>query len=139
MHCKLDQLHANKFDYHAICRQLSYLLADNLISYLQEDNSISYLLADNSVICMLRLRSLFCIVLVSHVLPEIGNKTVIGFDFGFVCLKCTTNNYRTKFFATCKITNVFVRVVNLAGNYYLDIDNSAYHKNLIQVTAYYYS
>ena len=36
----------------------------------------------------------------------------------------------------CKIINVSVRVISLAfgsaDNSYLDIDNSAYHKNLIQ-------
>ena len=37
----IDQLHADKCDYHAICRQLSYLLVDN------------------SAICMLSLCLLF--------------------------------------------------------------------------------
>ena len=47
------------------------------------------------------------------------NKTISGFGF-----------------MICKIINVSVRVINLAfgsaDNSYLDIDNSAYRKNLIQ-------
>ena len=46
------------------------------------------------------------------------------------------SNYRIRFFVICKIINLSVRVIWLAfgsaDNSYLDIDNSAYHKNLIQ-------
>ena len=34
----IGQLHADKCDYHAICRQLNNLLADNWISYSLANN-----------------------------------------------------------------------------------------------------
>ena len=37
----IGKLHADKYDYHAVCKQLSYLLADNSISYLLADNSVN--------------------------------------------------------------------------------------------------
>ena len=51
-------------------------------------------------------------------------------------LKCIIKQLSDSVFVICKIINLSVRVIWLAfgsaDNSYLDIDNSAYHKNLIQ-------
>ena len=51
-------------------------------------------------------------------------------------LKCIIKQLSDSVFVICKIINLSVRVILLAfgsaDNSYLDIDNSAYHKNLIQ-------
>ena len=51
-------------------------------------------------------------------------------------LKCIIKQLLDSVFVICQIINVSVRVIRLAfgsdDNFYLDIDNSAYHKNLIQ-------
>ena len=56
--------------------------------------------------------------------------------FGFTHLKCTIKQLLDSVFVMCKIINVSVRVISFAfssaDNPYLDIDNSVYHKNLIQ-------
>ena len=66
---------------------------------------------------------------------EIYNKTIIGFSFWFFPLEL----YKTIIvFGLCDMQNYqcFGRSISLAfgwaGNSYLDIDNSAYHKNLMQ-------
>ena len=50
-------------------------------------------------------------------------------------LKCIIKQLSDSVFVICKIINLSVRVIWLAfgsaDNSYLDIDNSAYHKNLI--------
>ena len=76
----------------------------------------------------------------SHVyyfLLEIYDKTIIlNLVYGFLHLKCIIKQLLDSVFVICKIINVSVRVISLAfglaDNSYLDIDNSAYHKNLIQ-------
>ena len=77
-------LHAEKCNYHAICRQLRYLLADNLIGYS---------IADNSFICMLSLQCLFFIVLVAMFIFAAWEthitKTIIGFVFCDLTLTLT--------------------------------------------------
>ena len=54
----------------------------------------------------------------------------------FLRLQCIIKQLSDEVFVTRKIINVSVRVICLvfgsADNSYLDIDNSAYHKNLIQ-------
>ena len=54
----------------------------------------------------------------------------------FLRLQCIIKQLSDSVFVICKIINVSVRVICLASgsadNSYLDIDNSAYHKNLIQ-------
>ena len=56
--------------------------------------------------------------------------------YGFLQLKCIVKQLLDSVFVICKIINVSVRVISLAfgsaDNSYLDIDNSAYHKNRIQ-------
>ena len=51
-------------------------------------------------------------------------------------LQCIIKQLSDSVFVVCKIINVSVRVIchafGSADNSYLDIDNSAYHKNLIQ-------
>ena len=60
----------------------------------------------------------------------------------FLRLQCIIKQLSDSVFVICKIINVSVRVTCLAfgsaDNSYLDIDNSAYHKNLIQY-CYYFS
>jgi hypothetical protein len=50
--------------------------------------------------------------------------------------KCNIKQLLNSVFAICKIIKVSVSVISLAfgsaDNAYLDLDNSAYHKNLIQ-------
>ena len=54
----------------------------------------------------------------------------------FLRLQCIIKQLSDSVFVICKIINVSVRVICLAfgsaDNSYLDSDNSAYHKNLIQ-------
>ena len=56
--------------------------------------------------------------------------------YSFPQLTCIIKQLLDSVFVICKIINVSVRVINLAfgsaGNSHLDIDNSAYHKNLIR-------
>ena len=56
--------------------------------------------------------------------------------YGFLHLKCIIKQLLDSVFVICQIINVSVRVISLtfgsADNSYLDIDNSAYHKNFIQ-------
>ena len=56
--------------------------------------------------------------------------------YGFLHLKCIVKQLLDSVFVICQIINVSVRVISLAfgsaDNSYLDTDNSAYHKNLIQ-------
>ena len=68
-----------------------------------------------------------------------GLKSMIKqFDlvYGFRHLKCIIKQLLDSVFVICKIINVSVRVISLAfgsaDNSYLDIDNSAHHKNLMQ-------
>ena len=58
------------------------------------------------------------------------DKTIIEFSLWFSPLEMY--NKLDLVFVMCKIINVSVRVISLADNSYLDIDNSAYHKNFIQ-------
>ena len=54
----------------------------------------------------------------------------------FLRLQCIIKQLSDSVFVICKIINVSVRVICLAfgsaDNFYREIDNSAYHKNLIQ-------
>ena len=63
-------------------------------------------------------------------------KQLMNLVYGFLHLKCIIKQLLDEVFVICKIVNVSVRVISpvfgLANNSYLDIDNSAYHKNLIQ-------
>ena len=64
-------------------------------------------------------------------------KQLFNLVYGFLHLnKCIIKQLLDSVFVMCKIINVSVRVIVLAfgsvDNSYLDIDNSAYHKNLIQ-------
>ena len=63
-------------------------------------------------------------------------KQSLNLVYGFLHLKCIIKQILDSVSVTCKIINVKVRVISLAlgsANYsYLDIDNSAYHKNLIR-------
>ena len=63
-------------------------------------------------------------------------KQLLDLIHGFLHLKCTIKQLLDSVFMICKIINVSVWVISLAfgwaDNSYLDIDNSAYHKNLIQ-------
>ena len=58
-------------------------------------------------------------------------KQLLDLVYGFLHLKCIDS-----VFVICQIINVSVRVISLAfgsaDNSYLDTDNFAYHKNLIQ-------
>ena len=54
-------------------------------------------------------------------------KQLLNLVYGFLPLKCIIKQLLDSVFVICKIINVSVRVMA-----YLDIDNSAYHKNLIQ-------
>ena len=66
---------------------------------------------------------------------EIYGKTIIEFSLWFSSLKCIIKQLLDSVFVICKIINVSVIVISLAvgsDNSYLNIDNSAYHKNLIQ-------
>ena len=63
-------------------------------------------------------------------------KQLLNLVYGFLHLKCIIKQLLDSVFLICKIINVSVRVISLAfgsaDNSYLDIDNSAHHKNLIQ-------
>ena len=63
-------------------------------------------------------------------------KQLLNLVYGFLYLKCVRKQLLDEVFMICKIINVSVRVISLAfgsaDNSYFDIDNSAYHKNLIQ-------
>ena len=63
-------------------------------------------------------------------------KQLLNLVYGFLHLKCIIKQLLDEVFVTCKIINVSLRVIGIAfgsaNNSYLDIDNSAYHKNLIQ-------
>ena len=63
-------------------------------------------------------------------------KQLFDLVYGFLLLKCIIKQLLDSVFVMCKIINVSVRVINLAfgsaANSYLDIDNSAYHKNRVQ-------
>ena len=63
-------------------------------------------------------------------------KQLFDLVYGFLHLKCIIKQLLDSVFVICKIINVPVRVISLvfgsADNSYLDIDNPAYHKNLIQ-------
>ena len=63
-------------------------------------------------------------------------KQLLNLVYGFRHLKCIIKQLLDGVFVICKIINVSVRVISLAfgsaDNSYLGIDNSAYHKNLIQ-------
>ena len=67
---------------------------------------------------------------------KIYNKQLLDLVYGFLHLKCIINQLLDEVFVICRIINVSVKVISLAfslaDNFYLDIDNSAYHKNLIQ-------
>ena len=67
---------------------------------------------------------------------ESMTKQLFDLVYGFLHLKCIIKQLLDSFFVIWKIINVAVRVISLvfgsADNSYLDIDNSAYHKNLIQ-------
>ena len=63
-------------------------------------------------------------------------KQLLNLVYGFLHLKCIMKQLLDSVFVICRIINVSVRVISLAfgfANSYLDIDNSAYHKNLIQL------
>ena len=106
----IDQLYADKCDYHTICRLLSYLLADNW------------------VICMLSLR---CRLLQYAVFVGINGwhattflKYIFCFIFQinlffryhvyFLRLQCIIKQLSDSVFLICKIINVSVRVICLA-------------------------
>ena len=104
------------------------------------DNWISYWLADNSVNIFM---SIIFYCFTSHVYYfrlKIYNKfkTIIGFSFWFFPLEMYNKKIIGSVFVICKIININVAVTvislafGLADNSYLDIDNSAYHNNLIQ-------
>ena len=63
-------------------------------------------------------------------------KQLLDLVYGFFHLKCIIKQLLDPVFVICKIINVSVRVISLAigsaDNSNLNIDNSAYHKNLIQ-------
>ena len=62
-------------------------------------------------------------------------KQLLNLVYGFLHLKCIIKQLLDSVFVICKIINVLVIVISLAvclNNSYLNIDNSAYHKNLIQ-------
>ena len=61
-------------------------------------------------------------------------KQLLDLVYGFLHLKCIIKQLLDLVFVICQIINVSVRVISLgeADNFYLDIDTSAYHKNLIQ-------
>ena len=63
-------------------------------------------------------------------------KQLLNLVYGFLRLKCIIKQLLDPVFVICKIINVSVRLISLsfgsADNSYLDIDNSAYLKNLIQ-------
>ena len=63
-------------------------------------------------------------------------KQLLDLVYGFIHLKCIKKQLLDSVFVMCKIINVSVRVISRAegeADYsYLDSDNSAYHKNLIQ-------
>ena len=62
-------------------------------------------------------------------------KQLLDLVYGFLHLKCILKQSLDSVFVICQIINVSIRVISLAfssANFYLDIDNSAYHKNLIQ-------
>ena len=105
-------MHADKCDCNAICRQLSYWLADN------------------SVISMLSVRCLFCIVYFFG-LKSI-KKLLLDSVFVFFRLKCVIKQSLDSVFVICIFINVSVRVISLAcssaDNSYRDIDNFVYHK-----------
>ena len=67
---------------------------------------------------------------------EIYDKTIIEFSLWFSPLEMYNKAIIGFGFCDMQIINVSVRVTSLAfgsaDNSYLDIDNSAYHKNLIQ-------
>ena len=56
-------------------------------------------------------------------------KQLLNLVYGFLHLKCIIKQLLDSVFVICKIINVSV---SYHDNSYLDIDNSAYHKNLIQ-------
>ena len=78
-----------------------------------------------------RLRAMFIIFGLKSMIKQLLNLV-----YGFLHLKCIMKQLLDSVFVKCKIINVSVRVISLvfgsADNSYLDIDNSAYHKNLIQ-------
>ena len=63
-------------------------------------------------------------------------KQLLNLVYRFLHLKYIIKQLLDSVFVICKIINVSVRVISRAegeaDNSYLDIDNSAYHKNLIQ-------
>ena len=71
-------------------------------------------------------------------------KQLLDLVYGFLHLKCIIiKQLLDEVFVICQIINVEVRVISLAfgswergcwysNSYYLDIDNSAYHKNFIE-------
>ena len=63
-------------------------------------------------------------------------KQLLDLVYGFLHLKCIIKQLLDSVFVVCQIINVSVRVIGLAfglaNNFYLNIDTSAYHKNLIQ-------
>ena len=61
---------------------------------------------------------------------EIYDKTIIEFSLWFSPLKMY--NKTIIGFGFCDLQNYQCLAFNSADNFYLDIDNSAYHKNLIQ-------
>ena len=98
------------------CMQINATItqsADNLV--VLADNWISCWLGDNSVICMSILLCFFYCFIFFIVLFfgfEIYNKTIIGFGFYLLRLKCIIKQLLV--FVTCKIVNVSVRVVSRA-------------------------
>ena len=63
-------------------------------------------------------------------------KQSLDLVYGFFHLKCIIKQLLDSVFVICKIINVSITVISLAfgsaDNSYLNIDNSAYRKNLIQ-------
>ena len=63
-------------------------------------------------------------------------KQLLDLVYGFLHLKCIIKQLLDSVFVICQIINVSVRVIGLAfglaNNFYLNIDTSAYHKNIIQ-------
>ena len=111
----------NKYHYNYIFQLFKLVLCVVLGQMLANKcDYISYLKADNSVMLSLRCR-LFQI----NLWPCL-----------FFPLKCMIKQLLDSVFMKCKVVKVSLVVISLAfglvGNSYLDIDNSVYHKNLIQ-------
>ena len=60
-------------------------------------------------------------------------KQLLNLVYGFLHLKCIIKQLLDEVFVICKIINVSV---GLADTSYLDFDDSAYHKGMVEKTEY---